>query len=232
VSVIQEASHEVFVPIDKFLLPHCVARCVSLNLLKKDRYIEKLKTNHLTTLWGIKILLRTPPTSLDDLLEPFSSLHTIHLVLSEANSDPFIIEVPHSTRSLSIFLGKGKVFLNSSHLTHLTVKAKNNSEVLFIQIPPLVSIFLSNIGIPLDNLPNTLTQLHIDGDYDFSLDYLPPKLQYLRITSATFDQHLDHLPHSLLGLSIGSDEICVPKKQMSTFNKPIDNLPIGLRSRG
>jgi len=72
----------------------------------------------------------------------------------------------------------------------------------------------------VDHLPNSLTQLDIDGGFfNQPIDHLPPNLASLVLRDVTsFDQPLDHLPPKLVKFVIDA----------AVFNFGVDYLPNSL----
>jgi hypothetical protein len=79
-----------------------------------------------TTLWGIKILLRKPPTNLDALLEPFSHILPSGLLAlefrSHSNFEQRIEALPSALESL-IFYGTSEFDFPLDEVLPPTLKA-------------------------------------------------------------------------------------------------------------
>ncbi len=70
---------------------------------------------------------------------------------------------------------------------------------------------------PVDNLPEGLKVLHLNSLFDFPVDNLPSGLEKL-VLGDNFNHKVENLPPNLKYLSLGNK-----------FNHPIDNLPIKLK---
>lgn len=79
-----------------------------------------------------------------------------------------------------------------------------------------VSIICQNVSV--SSLPNHITHLMLDFDYNEPIENLPQKLELLYL-SDRFNQSLDYLPYNLKTLSVGIE-----------FNHPLDNLPPNLET--
>lgn len=79
-----------------------------------------------------------------------------------------------------------------------------------------VSIICNNVSVSC--LPNHITHLMLDFEYNEPIENLPQKLELLYL-SDRFNQSLDYLPINLKTLSLGIE-----------FNNPLDNLPPNLET--
>ena len=71
----------------------------------------------------------------------------------------------------------------------------------------------SKFNKPVDNLPNSITNLTFGNSFDKPVDNLPNSIQNLTFCSS-FNQQVDNLPNSTISLTFGGN-----------FNQQIMNLP-------
>ena len=69
-------------------------------------------------------------------------------------------------------------------------------------------------------MPDSITYLRLNSDFDKKVDSLPSSLTYLSMFNADdFNQTIDNLPNSLTHLKLGHG-----------FNQSITNLPFSLKT--
>jgi hypothetical protein len=111
--------------------------------------------------------------------------------------------------------------LPQSSLSHITFRGDFHDSQLLSNLPSTTLTYLSltyGFNSNVDNLPQSLKQLHFGPTFNQSIDHLPAQLtQLIFSANSRFNQPVDHLPLTLLKLKFGV-----------SFNHLICHLPPSL----
>jgi len=119
------------------------------------------------------------------------------------------IILPNSLLRLSIVVGPPRNQIETRIPDNLLENLPNNLKILVLN---------GNFNQRLVNLPNNLRDLILDYKFNQPLENLPESLRYLCLHGA-FNQSLDNFPDKLQTLMLGN-----------AFNQKINKLPKGLRN--
>lgn len=132
------------------------------------------------------------------------------------------IKWPTALKALNILFQKYNIFDTLSN-------EEINEKCLKIPIPRNLEYLRVNYYIPniheFTNLKTYIIDSHDNEDWDYSVDSLPPTLEWLDIMPYHFNQPLDNLPANLKILKFGQNRIW---NIVEGYTHRIDNLPIRL----
>lgn len=141
----------------------------------------------------------------------------VHLTFGKRFEQSLKNSLPSSLTHLS-FLGRYRISINHlpPKLLHLDIGLYSLKGIKISRNYPPSLVFLSlGLNQPLDDLPTTLTHLHLYCNFNKPISNLPPKLTLLTI-DGRFNQPINPLLPGLTHLCFCYD---------SQFNQPLINLP-------